>query len=129
MVTMLQKNLSVIDGDMESPEWIVRNVVIDMAGYWLGDIADLAEIDDEAMTYRIHVTTEPYANRTYTLSFLRIWQAMNGMARKPITDLDIRKDIQQAVRTAVFDKDGGDIDAEVGYAIIQYAMFGEIPFA
>lgn len=121
-----------VDGDMESPDWIVRNVIIDMAGFYIRDWATSAVIDTARKTYSITVSEEfePEYNGgvPYVLTYQQIWAAANTMARTKKSEVKLRDDIMASIRVAVFEKDGGDIDAEVASCILQFAMWGKVIF-
>lgn len=136
--TMIQENLSVSNGDDESPEWIVRNVVIDMAGYYAHNFATDAIINDEQMTYTITVFDEYRSDIQPTntldedgnvvLTYQKIWRTMSRIAYSSHDTYDMAKHVANEIRTAVFDKDAGEIDAISAIAVIECAIFGKVMF-
>lgn len=122
-----------VDGDMESPDWIVRNVIIDMAGFYIRDWATSAVIDTARKTYSITVSEEfePEYNGgvPYVLTYQQIWAAAQRMARTKQSEVQLRSDILEAIREAVFDREAGEVDAEVASCIIQFALWGKVIFS
>jgi hypothetical protein len=135
---MRHENLDVSKGDMDSPEWIVRNVVIDMAGYYAHNFADQAVIDDDEMTYSLRLfdnERSAIVNKNYndetgivTLTFQSIWNTMYKIARTNHVDWSMSRDIANDIRAAVFDHDGGDLDSVGAVAIIECAIFGKVMY-
>lgn len=99
--------------------------VIEMAGYGISYWASAAHWDQEARTYR--VTGQPDVidegeQETKTLKYGHIAVALQQVLR----DRLIAGTYMDYLRRAVFDNDGGEIDAALGDAIIQVAFFGEV---